>query len=202
MNTSGKNKKIGVVFGEYLNKGIINAGFTLIELLVVISVISLLSSIVMVAVSSAREKAQIVAYRSYLQQAVNAVELYKTSTGSYPNPSPPSWMSTLMGPGGLLYNYIKYQAPGTLLKTLNQYDNYTTYIDYYGRTCGKKSLYSSTTEPYFFIISSYRSDLPMPRAYIGEAQISVENLNGEYDYCFSMVHNAYKVEPIVVSEIL
>lgn len=40
-------------------------GFTLIELLVVVSIISLLSSIVMTAVNSAREKARIAAARSF-----------------------------------------------------------------------------------------------------------------------------------------
>jgi prepilin-type N-terminal cleavage/methylation domain-containing protein len=46
-----------------------NNGFTLIELLVVISIISLLSSIVLSAVTLAREKARLAAARSFASQA-------------------------------------------------------------------------------------------------------------------------------------
>ena len=60
------------------------AGFTLIELLVVISIIALLSSVVLVAVQSARQKAQISKVNSELGEFVKALEIYKTSYGHYP----------------------------------------------------------------------------------------------------------------------
>lgn len=59
-------------------------GFTLIELLVVISIISLLSSIVMVSVTSARDKAKQNAFRSEVMQFVNALELFRNDYGDYP----------------------------------------------------------------------------------------------------------------------
>jgi prepilin-type N-terminal cleavage/methylation domain-containing protein len=50
-------------------------GFTLIELLVVISIIMLLSSVVMVGVASAREKAQLSKYTTEVGEFVKALEI-------------------------------------------------------------------------------------------------------------------------------
>ena len=66
-------------------KNLKKAGFTLIELLVVISIIALLSSVVLVAVQSAREKAQMSKVRSELGEFVKALEIYKTAYGHYPS---------------------------------------------------------------------------------------------------------------------
>lgn len=62
------------------------SGFTLIELLVVISIIGLLSSIVLAAVSDAREKAENAHILSMIREYRNALELYyNDNDGSYPD---------------------------------------------------------------------------------------------------------------------
>ncbi len=60
-------------------------GFTLIELLVVISIISLLSSIILVAVSSVRQNAKISKAKSEMSELVKALEIYRTIYGKYPD---------------------------------------------------------------------------------------------------------------------
>ena len=59
-------------------------GFTLIELLVVISIISLLSSIVLSSLNSARAKTRDIQRRVSLKQLQIALELYYDSNNSYP----------------------------------------------------------------------------------------------------------------------
>jgi prepilin-type N-terminal cleavage/methylation domain-containing protein len=60
-------------------------GFTLIELLVVISIISLLSTVILSALSDARAKSKASKLMSDMIQIRNAAELYRNDTGSYPN---------------------------------------------------------------------------------------------------------------------
>ena len=59
-------------------------GFTLIELLVVISIISLLSSVVVSSVSSARLKAKDSKKMLELQQLITSLERYYMDTNSLP----------------------------------------------------------------------------------------------------------------------
>lgn len=59
-------------------------GFTLIELLVVIAIIGLLSTLAVVALGSAREKARDSKRLSDLKQVQTALELYYTDNNSYP----------------------------------------------------------------------------------------------------------------------
>jgi type II secretion system protein G len=59
-------------------------GFTLIELLVVISIIGLLSSIILASLTSARARARDSVRLSDLHQLSIALELYRTTNGSYP----------------------------------------------------------------------------------------------------------------------
>ena len=74
-----------------------HAGFTLIELLVVVAIISLLSSIVMASLNSARVKARDAKRLTELRELAKAFELYYDDNGFYP-PNPPlagnySWSS-------------------------------------------------------------------------------------------------------------
>lgn len=61
-------------------------GFTLIELLVVISIISLLSSVVLTSVNSARSKARDARRVADFKQIELALELYFDKYGVYPGP--------------------------------------------------------------------------------------------------------------------
>lgn len=62
-----------------------NAGFTLIELLVVIAIISMLSSVVMASLNSARSKARDAQRLSDVKQFQLALGLYYDKYGSYIN---------------------------------------------------------------------------------------------------------------------
>lgn len=76
-------------------------GFTLIELLVVVSIISLLSSIVLTGLGESRAKARDAFRKSQLRQVQNALEVYKTGNGQYPQT-----------PGGGGYVYWGISASG------------------------------------------------------------------------------------------
>jgi len=68
-------------------------GFTLIELLVVIAIIGLLSTLAVVALGSAREKARDSKRLSDVKQVQTALELYYTDNSAYPTAA----TSTVLG---------------------------------------------------------------------------------------------------------
>lgn len=72
-------------------------GFTLIELLVVIAIIGLLSTLAVVALSSARTKARDSKRLSDLKQVQTALELYYTDQNAYPTEDP----AAVLGAGDL-----------------------------------------------------------------------------------------------------
>lgn len=65
-------------------KSIKQKGFTLIELLVVISIISLLTSVILSALSDAKTKSRDVARIESVIQIRNALQMYFTDKGYYP----------------------------------------------------------------------------------------------------------------------
>lgn len=67
-----------------MNPGTRRRGFTLIEILMVVAVISLLSSVVLVSVNSAREKTRNAARLRILNEYRSALELARAQTGAYP----------------------------------------------------------------------------------------------------------------------
>ncbi|MBU4347365.1 prepilin-type N-terminal cleavage/methylation domain-containing protein [Patescibacteria group bacterium] len=60
-------------------------GFTLVELLVVIAIIGLLSTLAVVALNNARQKARDARRVSDVKQIQTALELYYNDEGGYPN---------------------------------------------------------------------------------------------------------------------
>jgi len=70
-------------------------GFTLIELLIVIAIIGILASIVLVSLSSARDKARLAEFKSQVSSAQAAV-IVDCDDGTYDGVTPPgncSWVS-------------------------------------------------------------------------------------------------------------
>ncbi len=89
-------------------------GFTLIELLVVVAIISLLASVVMASLSSARSKSRDAKRKSDLHQIQNALALYYNTNGSYPVArSFSAWAADWSNSGSL---------PGTIGLSLNNQD--------------------------------------------------------------------------------
>ncbi|TSC77737.1 MAG: putative General secretion pathway protein GspG [Parcubacteria group bacterium Gr01-1014_33] len=63
----------------------VSAGFTLVELLVTISIISVLASVVLTSVNSARAKARDAKRRADMRQVQTALEFYYDTNNAYPS---------------------------------------------------------------------------------------------------------------------
>lgn len=70
-----------------MNSLIYKRGFTMIELLVVIGIIGVLSVVLFLSGTEAREDAKIKKIRAELQNVQVAMELYKADHGQYPDPT-------------------------------------------------------------------------------------------------------------------
>jgi prepilin-type N-terminal cleavage/methylation domain-containing protein len=75
-------------------------GFTLIELLVVIAIIGLLSTLAVVALNNAREKARDAKRVADIKQIQTALELFNTETGAYPVKTGIVPLGTINAPAG------------------------------------------------------------------------------------------------------
>ena len=94
-------------------------GFTLIELLVVISMISLLSSVIVATLGSARSKARAVVAAEVVNQYKIAFEQYITEHNAYPATSYPS--TSCMGVPGVstcVYYGWEFSTPTDISHTL------------------------------------------------------------------------------------
>jgi len=90
-------------------------GFTLIELLVVIAIIGLLSTLAVVALNNARQKARDARRVSDIKQVQTALELYYNDENGYPATGTADSGDTLTGPtSGVTYMSIipSNPAPG------------------------------------------------------------------------------------------
>ena len=74
-------------------------GFTLVELLVVVAIIGLLSTLAVVALGNARQKARDAKRVSDIKQVQTALELYFSDVGSYPVQAPASALTLGAGAG-------------------------------------------------------------------------------------------------------
>lgn len=131
----------------------IQSGFTLIELLVVIAIIGLLAAVVLVALTSSRQKAQDAKRVADVQQLAKAVELYYPANNTYPVATTPT--TTIPG---VIPQYVAAmpappQPPGNGCTTAQ--NNYTYQSD--GQSYGIVFCTGTTVgtfKPNYYIISS------------------------------------------------
>jgi len=94
-------------------------GFTLIELLVVIAIIGILSSIILISLGSAREKARIAVAKAEIKNIFNAFILFESDTERWPGDKDPYKVESGAGgneicleplPGGCTYKLSDCEA--------------------------------------------------------------------------------------------
>lgn len=87
-------------------------GFTMIEVMIVIGVIAILTAIAIPLYSHFREKAQIAVAISGVKVIENAVNLYSSDNGDYPDSLADIGMNTMKDPWGNPYQYLKIYGLG------------------------------------------------------------------------------------------
>lgn len=158
-------------------------GFTLIELMVVISIISLLSSIVLKSLNSAKAKARDALRIRNIEEMHVAIELYLTQNGFPPDPNP----------GSYVYDWDTFGWPA-LATMLNPYIK-SLPKDPCGEKCPGASanniFYAYEYEPPSFLIGRNGDPEPFkPTSYIVQA-IHLEGSGGRFGFGFSAPGNSY-----------
>jgi len=153
-----------------VNKFGYKKGFTLIELLVVISIIALLSTVIMTAVEENRIKAK---DRALVQSAIqlrNALELYKSDNGDYPQMPYPFVFCSKDSSGVVTCNntgpisgavYLKEQLKPYISEILVPQYNGTPY--YYYQSSIKLKCEGQTIIPKYVILIQPKKDTTFPR---------------------------------------
>ncbi len=116
-------------------------GFTLIELLVVIAIIAILASMLLPALSSAKEQAKRAKCKSNQRQYVMTVLMYASNNqGKFPTEETPhvSWVAPK------IYEYLKEEVGTNLLFCPNKKDWFD--VQPWGRRLGYYSLYGRDTD--------------------------------------------------------
>jgi prepilin-type N-terminal cleavage/methylation domain-containing protein len=157
------------VFGKSMGKKIYKKGFTLIELLVVISIIGLITSVILAALSSARAKALDARRKSDLAQISKAIEFYYDKYNTYPRSA--GWCTNISNPasgwGASFQADIQEWLPKVPLDPV--YAN--TYQDYFYRNIDGRS---------------YNLYAELDTVDVADDQLSgcarIGNTNNEFDY--------------------